>query len=72
LGPNNPLFIFGIMVLFRHYIFILIYKIFLLFNLKSLGSMRSASTKEFEMRSACYLCAVICTGTEVASGIENA
>jgi hypothetical protein len=24
------------------------------------------------MRSVCYLCAVICTDTEVTSGIENA
>jgi hypothetical protein len=72
LDPNNALFIYGIMVLLRYYIFILICIKFLPFNLKSLGSLRSPSTKEFEMRNVCYLCAVICTGTEVESGIENA
>jgi len=72
LDPKNSLFIFGIMVLFRYYTFILICKKFLLFDLRSLSSLPSASTKEFEMHSVCCLCAVICTGTEVAISIENA
>jgi len=65
LDPKNSLFIRGIMELFRYYIFILICK-------KILTLRPQISWLSFKIRIVCYLCAVICTGTEVASGIENA
>jgi hypothetical protein len=44
----------------------------LLFDLEYFGLLQSARTREFEICSVFYLCAVICTGTEVVSGVENA
>jgi len=42
---------------------------YLLFDIKSIGSLRSARINEFDVRGICYLGS---NGTHVESGIENA
>jgi len=70
LDPTNVWFINGIIARFHYYIFVFIFKKFTS-DLKSLGSLRSARIKEFDMRRFCYLCAMIRRNTEVASATKT-